>query len=153
MNEYYNQSLEISNESAELLGAISKWTRFLSILGFVMIALMALGILSAAIMMTSVNYYEMSRGYMFYDPGMVSWPYITLYIIMLIIYTIPVYYLYKFSTRIKMALLSGSSTILTDAIRFLKKHYTFIGILTIIWIIMVIITIIMMSMGMANTGM
>lgn len=150
---YYTDNLHISTESAQLLSSIAGWTRFLSILAFALIFIFALAILGGATLVTSVNYYEMSRGYTPYVPGNISWAYIIFYILMLVVYAIPVFYLFKFSSKIKNALKTGSTTVLTDAIRYLKMHYTFIGILTVIWLIMFVITFTMIGIGMLGTNM
>lgn len=150
---YYNDNLHISTEAAKLLSGVAGWTRFLSILAFALIGIFALAIIGGATLVTSVNYFEMSRGYTPYVPGNISWAYIIFYVLMLVIYAIPVYYLFKFSSKIKNALKTGSTTVLTDAIRYLKMHYTFIGVLTVIWLIMFVITFIMVGLGMIGTNM
>ncbi len=150
---YYNENLHISSESARLLSNIAGWTRFLSILAFALIIIFALAIIGGATLVTSVNYFEMSRGYTPYVPGNISWAYIIFYVLMLVIYAIPVFYLFKFSTKIKNALKTGSTNVLTDAIRYLKMHYTFIGVLTVVWLVMFVITFIMVGLGILGTNM
>lgn len=140
-------NLSISLEAANRLRNISKWTKFLSILAMVMIGLAILGILGAGSLISSVNFYEMSQGAYPYVPGTFSWLYAGLYIILLLVYAVPFYYLYNFSVRIKKALDTNNMQILSEAIRFLEKHFMFIGIMAIIWLILVVFTIILTAVG------
>jgi hypothetical protein len=58
------------------------------------------------------------------------------YILMALIYFFPVLYLYRFSQHLGNALQMGSSDELTSSFNFLNKHYTFIGVLMIIGLIL-----------------
>lgn len=143
------EDILISNEGDRLLYNISKWTKFLSILGFIVLGMMALFVISAGVLISGMNEYAINMDMYPYTPGTFSWFYAVIYLIALAVYFIPVYYLYKFSVKTRQTLSDRSSFTLTEALNFLNKHYVFIGVLTIIGIIFFIIsTIIMMfSMG------
>jgi len=149
----FGDDLRISHEASKLLLNISKWTRFLSILGFVVLGLMILSILGVGGFIGTVNHYEASRGFYPYVPGMFSWVYASIHIIMLLVFMVPVYYLFKFSANVKKAVETNNTMVLTDAIGFLQKHYLFIGVLTIIWLVLIVLSIILIFAGFAGMGM
>jgi len=142
------EDIIVSNESDLLLSNIARWTKFLSVLGFVALGIMAVFVISAGILITGMNEYAFHTHMYPYMPGTFSWMYALLYLIVLGIYFIPIFYLYKFSTRIRTALSNRSSHTLTEALSFLNRHYQFIGILTIIGLIFFVISSIMMIMAM-----
>ena len=57
---------------------------------------------------------------------------VILYIGMSLLYFFPCLFLYKFSSNLKMALDSVNEDDLTTALDYLRKHYKFIGIVTIV---------------------
>ncbi len=132
-------NLYISKESADLLVIITKWTKFLSIFGFIIIALMLIGIISSGVLLSNMNTYATQTAMYPYTPGTFMWGYAIPYIILLIIYFFPMYFLYKFSVRTKEALQTRNAATLADSLRFLKNHYMMIGIIAIITIVSFII--------------
>lgn len=106
---------------------IANWSYFLAIIGFIFIGFMVLGGLFAGVILGSMMGDEM-LGMMAVGPGLLS----GMYLVMALVYFFPVFYLYRFSTKAKIALRSGSDMELTDAFENLKSHYKFLGILTIV---------------------
>ncbi len=144
------EEILVSNSTTDLLRSISKWTKFLSIVGFIVLIAMAFFVLATGFMITGMNdYAEMRRIYP-YTPGTFSWLYAIIYLGILVVYFFPVFYLYKFSNRLKESILSKSSYTLTEAFQYLNKHYMLVGILTIIGIIFFVISCFFMIMQMAN---
>ena len=121
--------LEMNEDIKGLLKETSSWTYFLSILGFVGIALMVVfGVFFGAIMSSAAlganNPYEamgFSMGYF----GLI-------YVAMALVYFFPVLYLFNFSRRMKSALSSNNKTDFKQAFANLKSHYKFMGIFTIV---------------------
>lgn len=104
----------------------STWTYFLSILGFIGIGLMFLfGIFFSVVMgvMPGGNPYE-GLGVDVSYFGIV-------YVVLGLIYFLPVLYLFNFSRKMKGALSSNNNDDLTAAFSNLKSHYKFLGIFTI----------------------
>lgn len=133
--------------SVIILNDISKWTKFLSILGFVFLSIMIISLLSAVAFTTTMNYYaEMTRMHP-YNPGMFQWYNIVIYLIVFCIYFFPVYFLYKFSIRIRKAIAIKDTDVLINALGFLRKHYLFLGILAIVGIVLAIIGFSFMLLG------
>ncbi len=51
---------------------------------------------------------------------------------LMIIYFFPIFYLYHFSRLVKMAIIESNSEFLASALKNLKNHFQYVGILTII---------------------
>jgi len=135
----WSDEIRITQETGDLIRDITKWTKFLSILGFIFLGLSVLIILGSVLLISGVNYYEEMRAAYPYTPGTFSWFYVIIYLIVVIIYFFPVYFLYKFSVLAKKAVHTGNTQTLTNAFRFLRNHYTIIGIIAIIMVVFYVI--------------
>jgi len=99
-----------------------KWTKFFAILGFIFIGLMvfmSIGMFAASNMMSAYTSVPMGGIAVFY-------------LLLIGVYFFPVYYLLQFSIKAKEALISRSSQTLTEAMKYIKSHYKFVGIMTIV---------------------
>lgn len=115
--------MNLSDFSKQNLNETRKWTFYLSILGFVFIGLMIIG--------------SLSIGAIFNQLGEDNLPFPSsmfggIYFVVGAIYFFPIYYLFKFSTHMKNALLSGEEMSLDEAFKNLKSHYKFMGVFTIV---------------------
>jgi hypothetical protein len=119
------EQLTINTKSKSFLKETAKWAFFLSIMGFIGIAFMVvLGIFSNTIF----NAIPQAKQIPF-DLGL----FMTItYLVFAVLYFFPVYYLMKFSTKMKKALATKNDETLADAFEVLKSHYKFIGVFTII---------------------
>lgn len=115
--------MNISEKAKHSLNETRKWTFFLSILGFVFIGLIVIGGFSIGTIMSAFS--DESLPFPGYAMGFV-------YLILGALYFFPIYYLYKFSTNMKEALLHKTEESVEDAFLNLKSHYKFVGILTIV---------------------
>lgn len=139
------EELNINNRSRNYLKEISKWTFFLSIIGFVGVALMVVvGIFAGTIYGQAFNALNTSQ--LPVDMGMTM---TFIYIIFALIYFMPVLYLYKFSRRLKVAFASKNDDKLADAIEMLKSHYKYIGVLMIIVLSLYTLLFIVAMLGVA----
>ncbi len=112
--------LEIQAEA--YLRETRKWTKFLAILGFVFMGIGVLG---------SIGMFAASSMMSAYTPvpmGGIA----ALYLILIGVYFFPIYYLLQFSNKAKEALITRSSQTLTEAMKYIKSHYKFVGIMTIV---------------------
>ena len=116
----------LSEEIKMYLTETYKWTRFLSIVWFVMVGIMAV----AALFVGSV----ISQAYSQFGVGIPGPAITALYLLIALIMFFPALYLFRFSSNMKMALHSGSNTELTAAFKNLKSHYKYIGIMTMIFL-------------------
>lgn len=120
------EELNITQQSISYLGSIAKWSKFLAIVGFIMVGLL---VLIAVFAGAFLGFMGSASGV---APGTEAGMLTVIYIIMAVIYFFPILFLYKFSVKLKRALGSSSSSELAEAFANLKSHYKFIGILTII---------------------
>ena len=119
--------IEIDNEGVNYLTETTKWAKFLSIVGFVFIGIMFIFIFVIAI---SAGFLPTTRF------NFVSVLPLT---IICIIYFFPVLYLFQFSRYSKLAISNKDSGLVSKALKFLKMHYKFMGILLIVVIIIYLI--------------
>ena len=119
------ENLVIDWHSKEFLKETAKWTKFLAILGFVGIGLMVLGSLVMLFAPSSL----MSNGDFPFGGKIFM---MLLYLAFAVLYYFPISYLYQFSENTKKAIENNDNNAIRDAFEFLKSHYKFMGILTII---------------------
>lgn len=100
-----------------------KWVKFISIAGFIFIGFMVVGGLT--IFLTRLSALR-TRSFLTMVPM----------VFLGLIYLFPVYYLWQFSKYSKLAIEENSGAALRSAFNFLRRHYTFMGILLIIIIVM-----------------
>ncbi|MEL7588430.1 MAG: hypothetical protein AAGU19_17100 [Prolixibacteraceae bacterium] len=117
-----------------------KWTMLLSVLGFVFIGLM----LALVIWLTLMG------GSPYAVPQVFS--FIPL-LLLCVIYFFPIYFLFQFSRYSRLAIANSNSNLLSKSLRYLKKHYQFMGILAIIVLIIYALMIPLMfwSSGLLKT--
>lgn len=133
--------LSMTDEILGMLKETSSWTYFLSIIGFVGIGFMILfGALFGVILGSMpVNPYE--------NIGVNVNYFGLIYIVIAMIYFLPVLYLFNFSRKMKSALNSKNNNELVSAFKNLKSHYKFLGIFTIIILSMYILLFIIGGLG------
>jgi hypothetical protein len=120
---YNTLPLQLDQHSVSYLKEICRWARFLSIMGFVVVGLMLLfGLFLGAFL----NNYS--------SPLLTSLPMGTFsiaYAFIAVLYFFPVFYLYRFSSFLKNAILESNNEYLTRSIENLKLLFRFIGIFTV----------------------
>jgi hypothetical protein len=120
------QELEINTEIKGLLTQTGKWARFLAIIGFVIMGLM---VVVGFIMGIVMSFLPTGQADVLpFRPFLISF----VYVIFAAIYFFPLLYLFRFSTGIKEALYAKKQSQFAKAIKNLKSHYRFIGILMIV---------------------
>ena len=136
------ENLVIDWRSKEFLKETAKWTKFLAILGFVGIGLMVLGSLVMLFAPSSL----MSNGDFPFGGKIFM---MLLYLAFAVLYYFPISYLYQFSENTKKAIENNDNNAIRDAFEFLKSHYKFMGILTII---LLVFYAIMIFIGLIGAG-
>jgi hypothetical protein len=126
--------LHIDNESTAYLGETAKWTKFLSILGFVFCGLLIIvGIFFGSIIGTLF-----SGGFRGVDPAGTAAArsfggiFAVIYIVIALLYFFPCLYLYNFSTKMQVALRSNDQEQLATSFKNLKSCFKFLGIFTLV---------------------
>ena len=135
------EQLTITNAAKNFLKETAKWTKFLAIIGFILIGLM---LIIAAFSTTIFNLLGTMQ------PGMPANLGLTMavtYLVLAIIYLLPVYYLLQFSMKLKKALSTKNDETLAKAFEMLKSHYKFIGVFTIITLSLYTLLIVVAVMG------
>lgn len=125
-NNEQNEGMHLTRPSMLSLNETGNWGRFLSILGFCFVGLMLIISLFAGSIFSAMD-------------DQIPFPTIfitVLYVFLAAVYFFPIYYLFKFSTKIKSALINKDSQQLDDAFKNLKSHYKFIGILAAVVLIL-----------------
>ncbi|MDO4728096.1 MAG: hypothetical protein Q4B43_03710 [Bacteroidota bacterium] len=138
--DYFNSNQEtaiILNESIKAnLKSIVGWSKFLAILGFVVVGIM---VLSGIFMILSGGLLGITSqaiggvGVAFIGFG---------YILVSVFYYVPLRYLYRFSTKTESFLNNNMQNYFEEALENLKSHYKFIGIFTIVTISLYILAVI-----------
>lgn len=124
-----NSGLHLTDASKSFLREATKWSYFLSIVGFVFIGFIVLVALFAGTIFSRIGQMGGEAGAF----GAIGGTFITiLYLIIALVYFFPVYYLYKFSAEAKIAFRDNDNESLTSSFEYLKSHYKFVGILTLI---------------------
>jgi hypothetical protein len=115
----------LTENSKSYLKEIAKWAYFLSILGFIGIALLVLLALFMGTLFSRLG----SLGGGIAAMGTLGGGFITIiYLIIAVLYFFPVYYLYQFASKVKVAFATDDNEQLNASFEYLKSHYKFIGI-------------------------
>lgn len=136
MNELENnleKQLVFTEEIKDYIMETVKWSKFLSILGFIFVGIMSIfGIL----MMFSLGGTLFSNAVGLNNiPGFPAGMFSVVgfvYFGIALLYFFPVYYLFSFATKTKNAILCNDNQLLEEGFAKLKSHYKFVGILTLI---------------------
>ncbi|NQU52020.1 MAG: hypothetical protein HQ522_05730 [Bacteroidetes bacterium] len=133
------KNILLDQESIKQILETRNWTMFLSILSFVFIGL---GLIFLLITLVTAGGMLPAGARWTIMPG----------IVLLILYFIPFYFLFKFSVISKEALSIKGIYKLSDALVYLKKHYRFLGIISIALIALYLIIILIMIFTAGHTG-
>ena len=135
------EQLTINSTAKNFLKETSKWAKFLSIIGFVLIGLM----LVFAVFATTI--FDLAAKMQPDMPESLGLVMTITYLVLAIIYFFPVYYLFKFSTKMKSALATKNEDTLMKAFEMLKSHYKFIGVFTVITLSLYALVIVVAALG------
>ena len=131
--------MQISEQGKKYLLEAGKWATFLGIAGFILIALLI--VMSFSIGSILSNLPEGSLGGL--PPRFFSF----FYLIVAGIYFIPVFYLFQFGVKTKQAFEHDDIGMLTFALKKLRSHYKFIGILFIVAVVLYFFLILFGALG------
>ena len=122
---YQNTHLVVSPIASGYLTETGKWGKFLAVVGFCFVGLMVVGGLFAGTIFSTMGSANPDMPFPGFLVGVI-------YIVLGLLYFFPFYYLFKFATDLKTALMSTNNQLLDSAFENLKSHYKYIGILMII---------------------
>ena len=115
--------MELNDQSKAYLYETARWATILSIIGFIVIALLIMVSFSVGTLLANSPYGDLGI-----SPQVLS---IT-YLIIAGVYFIPIFFLYQFGVKTKYAIDNNETDLLTFGLKKLKSHYKFIGIVMII---------------------
>ncbi|GIZ08633.1 DUF5362 family protein [Flavobacterium sp. UMI-01] len=136
MEENYNETelkpiFDLSLEAQGFLKETAKWGYFLSILGFVFIGLIVIVAFFIGSIFSKFN--SIGNGI---NPmmGISGGIFSVIYLLIGLVYFFPVYYLFKFSSKVKNAFKFSDNQQLNASFEYLKSHYKFMGIVALIFL-------------------
>ena len=138
-------SLNIDPVTKAHLSETARWARFLAILGFVSLVLMILVIIGALVFMGGQN----SEMQMFPGMGVAMAVY---YVIIAAIWFIPLLYLFRFAGAMRVALHGNDQQALNTSFLNLKSCFKFVGIITIILLILSVLGLVFGAIGIMAMG-
>lgn len=124
-----NFEMQLHQTAKEFLKETAKWAYFLSILGYVGIGFIIFAALFASTLFSAMQNIPPPMGAMGPSFGIVM---SGVYLIIAALYFFPVYYLNRFASHAKAAIRENNSERLTVSLQYLKSHYKFIGIMTVV---------------------
>lgn len=125
--------VQISAHARSLFLNIARWTKFLSILGFILIGLMLI-VFTAAIFISGNGEALMGGRNVF---GMLGRAGSFLFVlVMLALYLYPTLMLYGYSTKIKRSFNSNNQDDFVSAIKNLKSFFQFFGVLAVLCLVL-----------------
>jgi hypothetical protein len=122
--------LIIDHESSSYLGDTARWAKFLSILGFIFIGLMVIMAFSIGVIMSKFT--SQLNDSSAVASALPSAIFTFIFLVFAVLYFFPTLFLYRFATRMQMAIRNNDQPQLIGSFRSLKSCFRFIGILTII---------------------
>ncbi|MGY0040669.1 DUF5362 family protein [Pedobacter sp. NJ-S-72] len=133
-------ALWITEDIRSYIYDAAKWTRFLSIVGFVLTAMFVMSAFSVDAMLSTLSKTMPGNPML----GLGSACRVTIiYLLFALLQFYPSFLLYKFSTSANKAVLFADQPSLGEAISKLKSFFKFWGILTIVIIALYILMIVM----------
>ena len=124
--------LQVDHETTSYLSETAKWAKFLSIVGFVMCGLLLLAALFAGTLMSTISRIGGSGAY---ESGLMAGSGIligAIYVAVGALYFLPCLYLYRFATKMQVALRQNDQVNLNRSLGSLKSCFKFVGVLTLI---------------------
>ena len=124
-------SVEVDDSAKITFLEMARWTKFLSILGFIFLGLMILGGVAFGLVISSSPIFANQLGPL---SSIGAAGIIILYVLMAAIMFYPTYALFKYSTGMKTALNTNNKQKFNEAIAYLKNVFKYYGIMAIIFL-------------------
>jgi len=115
------------------------WTRFLGITGFIFSILIAIVAIFASSKIAEIGAY---RSYYGSGSNIIGITVMIVYLLAAVIMFIISMFLYKFGKNIKTAIAESSQEKLTTSFLNLKLHFRTVGIMTIIYLVIVVLAVV-----------
>jgi len=144
-----SSNFTVSNTAINYLSETRKWTKFLSIVGFIFIGIIAITGIFSGTVISLIN-----DGQEDDIPTAIGPLFGGIYLLTGVLYFFPTWYLFKFSQQVKIAISTQNNEALNKAFSNQKSLYKFWGILTIITLVIYvpIIIISLFTIGFLGTS-
>jgi hypothetical protein len=133
--------IDIGPKALKNLNSTRKWTMFLAVLGFIFLGLMLITGIVTGTFLTAFKSKEVGLGL----PESLI---LALFIVVAIIFYLPVLFLFRFSRNTRDAVQNRDKQKLEKAFRNLRIYFTYFGILVII-----ILSLYLLALAMAGSSM
>ncbi len=136
-----NRGLVLENETILYLLETARWANLLSIVGFIGVGLLVILALLVGTLMKNISAPMFSA----FSSGLVS----AFYILLAVVYFMPVLYMFRFASRMKIAIREMNQEALNGAFKNMNLLFRFMGIITIITLsvyVLILISIVMFSL-------
>jgi hypothetical protein len=136
-------NLQVDNGNIPYLIEAAKWGKFLSILGFIIIAILFLCgcvfLFSGGNLASDVN---TDLPNLDLTPGAFGIVFAIYFFITAFVYFLPCFFMYRFATKMQLALRTNDQIVLNSSFENLKSLFKFFGVVTVIflciWVIVVV---------------
>ncbi len=143
-SSFDNFEMQLNETAKGFLRETAKWAYFLSIIGYIGLAFLVIIALFAGTIFSTMG--NVGAGMNAF--GAMGATFITvLYLVLAIIYFFPVYYLNKFASNLKAAFKENNTELLTNSLGYLKSHYKYIGIFTLVFVVLYALIIVFAIIG------
>lgn len=126
--------LIVTPDAKKFLNTAANWARFLGILAFSAVFIIALGTYFLALLSSGIS--KQAPDNVFEELFMMTTVFTVIFILMTIIYFYALYKILRFAGTIKKAIKYDDSETLTEAFRYLKDHYKSMGIMMLVGIVL-----------------
>lgn len=127
LDDNFTPELSLTSQIRSNLKEAAKWSKFLAIVTFVYVGIMALGMFAIVFGMTAF-------ASEFGVPASLFGAYAFFMLLMIVFVTIPTLFLYRFASHMQTALQREDQSRLFESFSNLKSYYKFWGILVAIFI-------------------
>ena len=135
--------MELNREALRSLHEAGGWATFLAILGFIMMGFIVL----IGLFMGTVFSNMPKETPLPFPPQVFT----LIYVLIAAVYFFPIYYLFKFANLVRRGIVQRDSERVSSAFHYLKAHYKFVGILTIVGIALYFLFVLLfMALGMGK---
>jgi hypothetical protein len=141
------QPLIISEESKLYLIQAGKWATFLGIVGFVVTALIMIGVLKTANMLTNTDHQRGPITMMMPFLGVLLMVLSVVYVLMAVITFFFSLYLYKFGSYVKEGILYNDAAKTNAAFGKLKSFFKLWGVTTIVVLVLYVLMFLLIIVG------
>lgn len=140
--------LSIDPTSKLHLGEAARWAKFLAIVGFVMCAIIVVvGIFASTFLSGMMSGY--GGAYSDAATSGMGTVLAVVYVIIALVYFFPCLFLFRFASKMKEAIATNEQTTLNVSFQNLKAMFRFIGILTVLFLVLWVLLILSTMVGAA----